>query len=50
MTSVPKPLKFLRPYYPDLQILFDAWPASENKVQSKPFRTGFAYHHAESVC
>ncbi|KDQ60190.1 hypothetical protein JAAARDRAFT_711978 [Jaapia argillacea MUCL 33604] len=31
MTSVPKPLKFLRPHYPDLQTLFDTWPASEDK-------------------
>jgi 26S proteasome regulatory subunit N1 len=32
MTSVPKPLKFLRPHYPDLQSLYDTWPASEDKV------------------
>lgn len=31
MTSVPKPLKFLRPHYPDLQALFETWPASEDK-------------------
>ncbi|TFK49449.1 26S proteasome regulatory complex non-ATPase subcomplex Rpn1 subunit [Heliocybe sulcata] len=31
MTSVPKPLKFLRPHYPDLQTLFETWPASEDK-------------------
>ncbi|KII91189.1 hypothetical protein PLICRDRAFT_51364 [Plicaturopsis crispa FD-325 SS-3] len=31
MTSVPKPLKFLRPHYPDLQTLYDTWPASEDK-------------------
>ncbi|KAI5888837.1 26S proteasome regulatory complex, non-ATPase subcomplex, Rpn1 subunit [Schizophyllum commune H4-8] len=31
MTSVPKPLKFLRPHYPDLQKLYEAWPASEDK-------------------
>ncbi|KAG2132736.1 26S proteasome regulatory complex non-ATPase subcomplex Rpn1 subunit [Suillus bovinus] len=31
MTSVPKPLKFLRPHYPSLQELFETWPASENK-------------------
>lgn len=35
MTSVPKPLKFLRPHYPDLQILYDAWPLSEDKVGSQ---------------
>ncbi|KAJ3729702.1 armadillo-type protein [Lentinula raphanica] len=33
MTSVPKPLKFLRPHFPDLQGLYEAWPASENKAQ-----------------
>ncbi|KZT28119.1 26S proteasome regulatory complex non-ATPase subcomplex Rpn1 subunit [Neolentinus lepideus HHB14362 ss-1] len=31
MTSVPKPLKFLRPHYPDLQALFETWSASEDK-------------------
>ncbi|KAJ3898257.1 armadillo-type protein [Lentinula edodes] len=33
MTSVPKPLKFLRPHFPDLQTLYETWPASENKSQ-----------------
>ncbi|KAJ7849317.1 armadillo-type protein [Mycena leptocephala] len=32
MTSVPKPLKFLRPLYPDLQVLYETWPDSEDKV------------------
>jgi 26S proteasome regulatory subunit N1 len=32
MTSVPKPLKFLRPHYHDLQKLFETWPTSEDKV------------------
>ena len=27
MTSVPKPLKFLRPHYPELQALYDALPS-----------------------
>ncbi|KAF8067773.1 armadillo-type protein [Lyophyllum atratum] len=31
MTSVPKPLKFLRPHYPELQALFETWPTSEDK-------------------
>ncbi|KAF8189875.1 armadillo-type protein [Mycena galopus ATCC 62051] len=31
MTSVPKPLKFLRPLYPDLQTLYETWPPSEDK-------------------
>lgn len=34
MTSVPKPLKFLRPHYPDLQALYEAWPVSQDKVSS----------------
>ncbi|KAH7882342.1 26S proteasome regulatory complex non-ATPase subcomplex Rpn1 subunit [Phlebopus sp. FC_14] len=31
MTSVPKPLKFLHPHYPELQKLFDTWSPSEDK-------------------
>ncbi|CAE6540545.1 unnamed protein product [Rhizoctonia solani] len=31
MTSVPKPLKFLRPLYPELQELYEKWPASDDK-------------------
>ncbi|KAF8886531.1 26S proteasome regulatory complex non-ATPase subcomplex Rpn1 subunit [Infundibulicybe gibba] len=31
MTSVPKPLKFLRPHYPELQTLYETWPASDDK-------------------
>ena len=31
MTSVPKPLKFLRPHYRDLQTLYESWPVSEDK-------------------
>ncbi|THH19622.1 hypothetical protein EW146_g1580 [Bondarzewia mesenterica] len=31
MTSVPKPLKFLRPYYPDLQTMYETWPVSDDK-------------------
>ncbi|KAF8921613.1 armadillo-type protein [Mucidula mucida] len=31
MTSVPKPLKFLRPHYPELQQLYETWPASDDK-------------------
>lgn len=37
MTSVPKPLKFLRPHYPDLQILYESWPSSEDKVGNALF-------------
>jgi hypothetical protein len=32
MTSVPKPLKFLRPHYIDLQALYETWSPSEDKV------------------
>ncbi len=31
MTSVPKPLKFLRPHYRDLITIFETWPESDNK-------------------
>ncbi|TDL24638.1 26S proteasome regulatory complex, non-ATPase subcomplex, Rpn1 subunit [Rickenella mellea] len=31
MTSVPKPLKFLRPHYRDMQALYDAWSSSDDK-------------------
>ncbi|RDX54613.1 26S proteasome regulatory complex, non-ATPase subcomplex, Rpn1 subunit [Lentinus brumalis] len=31
MTSVPKPLKFLHPHYPQLQELYETWPVSDNK-------------------
>ncbi|KAG8761601.1 proteasome regulatory particle base subunit [Ceratobasidium sp. 428] len=31
MTSVPKPLKFLRPLYPDLQQLHESWSPSDDK-------------------
>jgi 26S proteasome regulatory subunit N1 len=33
MTSVPKPLKFLRPHYPELQTLYETWSESEDKVR-----------------
>jgi len=32
MTSVPKPLKFLRPFYPEMQTLYEKWQPSENKA------------------
>ncbi|KAJ3295555.1 proteasome regulatory particle base subunit [Rhizoclosmatium sp. JEL0117] len=32
MTSVPKPLKFLRPHYYELQAVYEKWPKSENKL------------------
>ena len=32
MTSVPKPLKFLRPHHIDLQALYEIWSPSKDKV------------------
>ena len=32
MTAVPKPLKFLRPHYENLEKAYESWPAGENKV------------------
>ncbi|KAL9089955.1 MAG: hypothetical protein Q9165_005484 [Trypethelium subeluteriae] len=32
MTAVPKPLKFLRPHYEELEKLYEAWPQGEDKV------------------
>lgn len=32
MTSVPKPLKFLRPHYDTLKACYEAFKPSENKV------------------
>lgn len=31
MTAVPKPLKFLRPHYEELEKAYDSWPAGDNK-------------------
>jgi hypothetical protein len=35
MTSVPKPLKFLRPHYADLQAVFANFTAGANKVRDR---------------
>ena len=35
MTSVPKPLKFLRPHYPALQSIHSAMNEADNKVWEK---------------
>ena len=35
MTSVPKPLKFLRQHFDALKDLHSKWPDSENKVKVK---------------
>ncbi|MCO5574673.1 hypothetical protein L7F22_028463 [Adiantum nelumboides] len=32
MTSVPKPLKFLRPHYPDLKKIYEQWSDSSDKA------------------
>lgn len=32
MTAVPKPLKFLRPHYENLEKAYESWPAGEDKV------------------
>jgi 26S proteasome regulatory subunit N1 len=34
MTAVPKPLKFLRPHYANLEKAYESWPAGEDKVGS----------------
>ncbi|EDO25767.1 predicted protein, partial [Nematostella vectensis] len=31
MTSVPKPLKFLRPHYASMKEVYQGWPDGENK-------------------
>jgi len=33
MTAVPKPLKFLRPHYHDMEKTFESWPSGDNKVR-----------------
>jgi 26S proteasome regulatory subunit N1 len=35
MTSVPKPLKFLRPFYPELQEVYESWPSPSNQQARK---------------
>jgi len=32
MTSVPKPLKYLRPLYPDMVAIHDSWAESADRV------------------
>ena len=34
MTSVPKPLKFLRPHYHELETIYNKWLSSDDKVPS----------------
>ncbi|RKP22744.1 hypothetical protein SYNPS1DRAFT_25391, partial [Syncephalis pseudoplumigaleata] len=33
MTSVPKPLKFLRPHYAELEEVYQRWPSGSNKLE-----------------
>ena len=35
MTAVPKPLKFLRPHYENLEKAYESWPAGDNKVGAR---------------
>lgn len=39
MTSVPKPLKFLRHHYQTMKDLFNEWSDEENKVTASVFIT-----------
>lgn len=36
MTSVPKPLKFLRPHYQTIADIYASWPQSDYKVRGIP--------------
>ncbi|KAJ3301240.1 proteasome regulatory particle base subunit [Kappamyces sp. JEL0829] len=47
MTSVPKPLKFLRPHYKDLVAIFDAWPQSDIKKFLADILSVLAMSYAE---
>lgn len=42
MTSVPKPLKFLRPHYPELQELYDKWPSTSSSSSNDAAKSLFA--------
>lgn len=33
MTAVPKPLKFLRPHYANLEKAYESWPAGDHKAR-----------------
>ena len=46
MTSVPKPLKFLRPHYPTLTELYEKWPASDIKRFLSDILSVLAMSHA----
>lgn len=43
MTSVPKPLKFLRPHYGKLKEIYDGMAPGENKVSTLPVKLGFVF-------
>jgi hypothetical protein len=45
MTAVPKPLKFLRPHYPELQKQYEEWPESLGLVNfAKKKKNRDTYH------
>lgn len=51
MTSVPKPLKFLHPHYPELQSLYEKWSPSEDKVcLFLPLSCTLAHRSLEPIC
>lgn len=47
MTSVPKPLKFLRPHYHELEAIYSKWPSSDDKVSyfTRSFLMAFKFSH-----
>ena len=50
MTSVPKPLKFLRPHYPALTELFQKWPDSDIKVTVSHLRNFWLIFYQSWQC
>ena len=42
MTSVPKPLKFLRPHYDRIKAIYEKTADAENKVQAGPVKAGLS--------
>lgn len=43
MTSVPKPLKFLRPHFDRIKAVFETYTDPANKVELKESLTMFLY-------
>ena len=48
MTSVPKPLKFMRAHYADLKVYYEGMPVNENKVLL--FVALLSSRRCESMC